>query len=349
MRRQSIVDYGAPLCEAIEPMPRPRGSEVLLRVRHCGVCHSDLHLLEGHFDLGGGKTLDVRGGRDLPFTLGHEIEGEVEAVGPDSDGAIEIGARCVVYPWIGCGGCEACKAGEEQLCNRPRQIGIQVDGGYASHVIVPHPRYLLDADGIPAERSGSLMCSGLTAYAALKRLGRLAKRGPVLLIGLGGVGIMGLAFARALYGTAPHVADVSAEKRAAALQAGAAAAWDPNDAADRKGFLKATGGVYGVVDFAGAESSFAFAQAALRKGGKVVVAGLMGGSFSMPLPFLPMRAMAIEGTYVGTLMEAAETIALVREGHVPPIPIETRPLSEANAALRDLKAGRVIGRIVLTP
>ncbi|MEJ1158535.1 alcohol dehydrogenase [Prosthecomicrobium sp. N25] len=349
MKRQAIVDYGQPLCEAVEPTPEPRGSEVLLRVRHCGVCHSDLHLLEGHFDLGGGKTLDVRAGRELPFTLGHEIEGEVEAVGPEAAGLVAVGARRVVYPWIGCGHCETCRAGDEQICARPRQIGIQVDGGYATHLVVPHPRYLVEAAGIAEERAGSLMCSGLTAYSALKRLGALAERGPVLIVGLGGVGMMGLAFARTLFPHAPVVADVSAAKREAALAAGAASAWDPTDAEARRAFMKATGGVWGAVDFAGAESSFAFAQGALRKGGKVVVAGLIGGSFSMPLPFLPMRAIAIEGSYVGRLDEAHEMIELVRGGKVPPLPIETRPLEAANAALDDLRAGRVMGRVVLTP
>ncbi len=348
MLRQALVDYASPLCEAVEPTPEPRGSEVILRVRHCGVCHSDLHLMDGHFDLGGGKTLDVRSGRELPFTLGHEIEGIVEAAGPEAEG-VEIGAARVVYPWIGCHACEACRAGDEHLCARPRQLGIQVDGGYATHLVVPHPRYLIDAAGIEPARAGSLMCSGLTAFAALKKVATLAARGPVLILGLGGVGMMGLGFARALFAHAPHVADVSAEKRDAAIAAGAAGAWDPSDPESRKAFLKATGGVHAAVDFVGAESSFAFGQGALRKGGKIVVAGLFGGSFSMPIPFLPMRAIAIEGSYVGSPAEALDMIELVRSGRVLALPIETRPLAEANRSLDDLRAGRVIGRIVLTP
>ncbi|KPL54887.1 alcohol dehydrogenase [Prosthecomicrobium hirschii] len=347
MLRQAIVEYGMPLCEAIEPTPEPRGREVLLRIRHCGVCHSDLHLLDGHFDLGGGKSLDVRGGRELPFTLGHEIEGEVEAVGPEATG-VAIGQRRVVFPWIGCGQCDSCRAGEEQICVKPQQMGIQVDGGYATHLLVPDARYLIDYAGIPAERAGSLMCSGLTAYAALRRLGNLAERGPVLIMGLGGVGMMGFAFAKAMFAHAPVVADISAAKREAALAAGAASAWDPSDPEARRAFLKATGGVFGAVDFVGAEVSFNFAQAALKKGGKLVVAGLFGGSFSMPIPFLPMRAIAIEGSYVGTLAEAEAMIDLVRSGKVPPLPIETRPLAAANQALDDLRGGRVMGRIVLT-
>lgn len=349
MRRRSITTYGAPLEATEATLPDPQGREVVVRVRHCGVCHSDLHLREGKFDLGGGRHLDVTSGRALPFTLGHEIEGEVVAIGPDAHNAPPIGSRRVIYPWIGCGTCEACAAGDEHVCAKPRQLGIQVDGGYADHVVIPDPRYLLDAEGISPALAGTYMCSGLTAYSALKRLGGLAQRGPVLIVGLGGVGMMALAFAKAMLPHAPIVADVSAQKRDLALAAGAAAAFDPTDAAARKALLKGFGGVYGAVDFAGAESSLDFAQGALRKGGKVVVVGLFGGELRMPIPFFPMRAIAIEGSYVGPLSDALEMIELVRSGSVAPIPVATRPLAEAEAALQDLAAGRIVGRVVLTP
>ena len=120
------------------------------------------------------------------------------------------------------------------------------------------------------------MCSGLTAFSALKRLAEHAKRGPVLLVGLGGVGMMGLAFARALFPHAPIVADIDAAKREAALKAGAAAAYDPADPAARKALIKTTGGVFGAVDFVGTDGSLAFASGALAKGGKVVITGLLG-------------------------------------------------------------------------
>ena len=195
--RQSLVAYGAPLCETIVDCPPPRGSEVLVRVERCGVCHSDLHMQDGYFKLGGDKRLDVSAGRALPFTLGHEIAGVVEEAGPDA--AIAPGRRVAVYPWIGCGACPACRHGEENLCAASRHLGIAVDGGYATHVVVPHPRYLLDYAPLSPALAGALMCSGLTAYAALKRQASRAARGPVLLVGLGGVGMMGLALAPAMY------------------------------------------------------------------------------------------------------------------------------------------------------
>ena len=107
---------------------------------------------------------DISAGRALPFSLGHEIAGGVEEAGPDA--AIARGRRVAVFPWIGCGACPACRHGEENLCAAPRHLGIAVDGGYASHLVVSHPRYLLDYGPLSPALAGALMCSGLTAYAA---------------------------------------------------------------------------------------------------------------------------------------------------------------------------------------
>ncbi len=130
MQRQSLVAYGQPLCETIVDCPKPRGSEVLVRIERCGVCHSDLHLQDGYFALGGDKKLDVSAGRALPFTLGHEIAGVIESAGEDAADA-KIGHRVAVYPWIGCGVCAACRGGEENLCSNHRHLGIAVDDGFA--------------------------------------------------------------------------------------------------------------------------------------------------------------------------------------------------------------------------
>jgi D-arabinose 1-dehydrogenase-like Zn-dependent alcohol dehydrogenase len=193
------------------------------------------------------------------------------------------------------------------------------------------------------------MCSGLTAYTALRRLGDLAARGPALLVGLGGVGMMGLALARALYPHAPVVADIDPAKRAAALAAGAAAAFDPADPGARKALLAATGGVLAACDFVGSESSLQFATGALLRGGKVVVTGLLGGTLTMPIAMFPIKAIGIEGTLAGTLADARDLMALARAGRIPEIPMAERPLAEAQAALDDLRAGRVMGRVTLVP
>jgi alcohol dehydrogenase len=302
---------------------------------------------DGYFKLGGDKRLDITKGRPLPFTLGHEIAGTVVEIGPDAEA--KPGGKVAVYPWIGCGECAACRHGEENNCAAPRHLGVYADGGYASHVLVPHARYLIDYAPLSPAFAGAAMCSGLTAYAALKRLATLASRGPLLLIGLGGVGSMGLALARTMFAQAPLVADIDAAKREAALKAGAAAAFDPADPAARKGILAlAGGGLYGVCDFVGSDGSLNFATGVLARGGKVVVTGLIGGGFSTAVAMFPIKAMTIEGVLTGTLGEARDLIALAKSGKFSPIPIRERPLSEAQAALDDLRAGKVVGRVVLT-
>lgn len=346
MHRQSLTAYGAPLCETVIEAPRPQGSEVLVRIARCGVCHSDLHMQDGYFLLGDGKKLDVRQGRTLPFTLGHEIAGTIESAGPDAK--VEAGSKVAVYPWIGCGQCAACKVGDENICAAARHLGVTVDGGFATHVLIPHPRYLIDYAPLSASYGGALMCSGLTAYAALKHLADRAARGPLLLVGLGGVGLMGLALACAMYDAAPYVADIDPKKREAALAAGAKEAFDPADAGARKALLKASGGIYAACDFVGSDKSLNFATSVLAKGGKVVVTGLLGGAYTTAVAMFPLKAMSIEGTTTGTLAEARELIDLVRAKNILPPPIAERPLSGAQAALEDLRSGKIVGRMVLT-
>jgi D-arabinose 1-dehydrogenase-like Zn-dependent alcohol dehydrogenase len=346
MHRQSLTAYGAPLCETLVEAPHPQGSEVLVRIARCGVCHSDLHMQDGYFLLGDGKQLDVRGGRALPFTLGHEIAGVVESAGSEAE--VTLRQQVAVFPWIGCGQCAACKVGDENICAAPRHLGIAVDGGFATHVLVPHPRYLIDYAPLSPSYAGALMCSGLTAYAALKRLADRASRAPLLLVGMGGVGLMGLALTHAMFGAAPYVADIDPKKREVALAAGAREAFDPADAGARKAILKASGGIYAAVDFVGSDKSLNFAIGTLAKSGKVVVTGLLGGAITTAVAMFPLKAMTIEGTQTGTLAEARDLIDLVRAKNIVAPPIVERPLAQASATLDDLRGGRIVGRVVLT-
>ena len=302
LRRQSLVGYGAPLCETVVDCPQPQGSEVLVRIERCGVCHSDLHVQDGFFKLAADRKLDISAGRALPFTLGHEIAGVVEAAGPQAD--IAPGRKVAVYPWIGCGECPACRHGDENLCTEAATSRHR--GGRR----LCEPRRRPPSALSPRLRAAVAVARGRADVLGAHRLCRAqAARRPrrartVLLVGLGGVGMMGLALARAMYETAPIVADIDAGKRNAALAAGAAAAFDPADPGARKAVLAATGGVYGVCDFVGSEASLGFAVGALAKGGKVVVTGLLGGGFSTAVAMFPLRAMTIEGTLTGTLDEA---------------------------------------------
>jgi D-arabinose 1-dehydrogenase-like Zn-dependent alcohol dehydrogenase len=345
---EAVTAFGKPLERLEFETPKPQGKEVLLKVTRAGVCHSDVHLHDGYFDMGGGNKAPVRA--PLPMTMGHEIEGTVAAVGPDAKG-VKIGDRVVAYPWIGCGECATCKRGDEQLCNAPQQLGIQRPGGYADYCLVPDAKYLIAAGNVPPGLAAAYMCSGLTAYGALKKVGEAGKLDPIVIVGFGGLGMMAHAFARTLYPDAPIlVADVSPEKRKAAEALGMKT-FDVNQAAtELPRLLQETGGgAAAALDFVGSESSFAFATGAVRRGGRAIVVGLFGGAATIPIPTFPFRAIAMMGSFVGRLDEAQEIMALARAGKVAPIPLEERPLSAANAALADLKAGHVMGRVVLTP
>jgi D-arabinose 1-dehydrogenase-like Zn-dependent alcohol dehydrogenase len=343
-----ITQYGRPLEAQVGETPAPKGTEVLLRITGCGVCHSDLHTWEGFFDLGGGRRTQA-GGKSLPLTPGHEIVGEVVAAGPEAPG-IQAGDRRVVFPWIGCGAadCQECQRGDEQMCGK-LALGVFQHGGFSDHVLVPHPRYLLDYGSLPPALAATFACSGLTAYSALKKVGTLGLFDKLLIIGAGGVGMSAIRLARMITGQAPFVVDIDPAKRAAALRNGAVAAIDaalPNAAKD---FLKATGGAAAAIDFVGAESTVKFGTGALRKGGKLIVVGLFGGAMQMPIPLFPLLEITIQGSKVGSLAELAELIQLGQSGVFGAIPYATRPLAEAAQTMADLKDGKIVGRVVLTP
>ena len=333
---------GAPLIRVDLETPQPQGTEVLVKTVACGVCHSDIHMRDGVFELGGGKQLEV--GRE-GMVLGHEIFGEVVAVGPDAIG-VEVGDRRVVFPWIGCGECAACERGEEQLCTPGRALGIVADGGFADHVLIPHCRYLFDKGDVPDALSATYSCSGLTAYGALKKVGDLQQGDELVIIGAGGVGMMAIQITKS-FGIDPIVVDIAESKLQAAKALGVTRTYNSSQPQSAKELRKTTGGAYAALDFVGAEVTVNYALGCLRKGGMLVIVGLYGGALTLPIPFLPMNARIIRGSYVGTLQDMAELMELVRAGKIAPIEIRERPLAEADAALADLKAGKVQGRQVL--
>src|SRR6202453_783810 len=347
MRSYKLTQFGAPLTEVIESPPAPTGAQVLLRVSACGVCHSDLHIADGYFDLGQGQKLDLALAVKLPRILGHEIPGVVEDLGREATG-VKVGDRGAVYAWGGCGSCAQCRAGQENLCAKPRNLSVHADGGFSNYVLVEHPRYLVEYEPLPAPFAATLGCSGLTAFSALKKAAPVGTEHPLLIIGAGGLGLAAVSLCHALYGRGPIVADIDAAKRQTALEAGASAVIDPACPDARKSVLAATGGIFSAIDFVGSEKSAAFGLSVLRKGGRLLVVGLFGGSLAISLPTLPIRGVSIIGVFTGTLPEFRELIALARDGKVKPTPIETRSLETAQRSLDDLRAGHVRGRIVLT-
>ena len=349
MLSYQVETFGRPLSQVIRDTPQPQGSEVVVRVGSCGVCHSDVHLHDGYFDLGGDAKLDMTRAMQPPRTLGHEIAGTVVAVGPDAQG-VQVGDKRVVFPWIGCGTCSLCQAGDEHLCNAPRALGIQRDGGFADHVVVPHPRYLLDYGTLPEEQACTYACSGLTAYGALKKVGPIGPRDPLLIIGAGGVGLSGIRLARQMFGISPIVVELDRSKWDIAREAGAGQLIDPAEEGAQKALVKATGGgVAAAIDFVGAASSFKFGYGSLRKAGKLVCVGLIGGATPIVPAMVAMKAVSVIGSYVGSLQELQELLAIARTGVLPDLPLATTPLAHATQALEDLRAGRIRGRTILKP
>ena len=350
MKSYRLQEFKKPLEAEQLATPVPRGSEVLLKVVAAGMCHSDLHLWDGGYDLGRGDRLSLtdRGVR-LPLTLGHETAGQVVALGPEARG-VEPGKPYLIFPWIGCGECPVCLAGDEIYCTKPRFLGILRDGGYSDHIIVPHPKYLLDLSGIDVAAAAPYACSGVTTYSALKKAGSAIFDAPIVIFGAGGLGLMSLGLLKAMGGKGAVVVEVDNRKREAALGAGALATVDglAKDAVDQ--IVRAVGAPPKVmIDFVGSEQTAALSFNCAPKGAKIIMVGLFGGAAPWALPLIAMKALTIQGNYLGSLQELVELLDLVRKKGVPPIPITRAKLEDVNGMLDTLRAGQVVGRVILNP
>jgi D-arabinose 1-dehydrogenase-like Zn-dependent alcohol dehydrogenase len=347
MLSYDIVEWGRPLARSTRPLPQPSGREVLLRLKYCGVCHSDAHIRDGYFELGGGRRLLMsERGMELPLTLGHEPLGTVIAAGPDALDA-PLGEDRLVYPWTGCGKCSRCMAGLDNYCMVPCMIGLQRSGGYADHLLVPDPRYLVDTNGLSPAWAATLSCSGLSAYSAVTKLKPIPFDEWVAVMGAGGLGLSALAILRALGHERILVVDIDRSRLAVAEKSGAAAILDGSSSGAAKQLREITGGyLYGATDFVGLNETAELALGALRKGGRLILVGLYGGEIPLSVGSAVLRALTVQGSHLGSISELQEVVALARQGALAMIPIETRPLAALNRTLDELKAGTVIGRVV---
>jgi len=349
MTSYAIVSWGAPLQERIAPIPEPRGTEVLVRVERCGVCHSDVHIRTGGFDLGNGRAIryaDI--GVALPFTMGHEIVGSVAALGPSAEGP-PVGSPIVVYPWTGCGECAVCLEGRDIDCERNISLGTRRNGGFAEYAIVPHGRYLLDYGALDPNLAATCACSGLSAYSALRKLPPLSANDSLLIIGAGGLGLAATGLAKIMTPARIVVADSDASKLAAAATAGAHSTCHSAGDGAADGLVELAGSKFrGVIDFVGAPGTVRLALDVAAKGASIVVVGLFGGSLDLSTALLPMRNVSLRGSYVGSLDEMRALLELLAGLESYAVPIATRPMSEIDATLDDLHAGRIVGRVVAT-
>ena len=345
-----VIEHGRPLQKVLKETPKPKGTEVLVRITRSGVCHSDLHIWDGYFDWGGGKKFYVKErGCVPPFTLGHEPFGIVEAVGPKARN-VKVGQKRIVLPWIGCGKCAICASGQDNYCvSGSRFLGVNRPGAYASHVLIPHPKYLIDSSGVDDAFASTLACSGLTTYSATAKLPKLGPKDWVAVLGCGGLGLVCVSVLRA-QGVKNIVAcDIDPAKLEAAKKLGAKLTLDTR-APDAIAKLQALalGQLAGAIDLVGMPATAALGLGALRKGGRYVLCGLFGGELVHPLPPFAQRAIGLVGSYVGNLRELKEVVALAKKKKLKPTPVTTRPAGEVTAILEDLKAGKILGRVVLT-
>ena len=197
MKSARIMGPNEPLAVSEDNTPQPKENQVLVKVKSVGVCHSDLHLWEGGYDLGDGQFMKVTDrGVKYPVTPGHEIVGTVEEIG-NLVSDISKGDEVLVFPWIGCGECPACTVGNENLCDAPQSMGVFQDGGYSDYALIPNSKYLAKLDGVDPDSATSLACSGLTAYTAIKKSNQNSPEFLVI-IGAGGLGLMGVQIAKAI-------------------------------------------------------------------------------------------------------------------------------------------------------
>ena len=350
MQAWAVVKNGEDLQDLQMPTPEPVGTEVLVEVTHCGVCHSDLHIWEGGYDLGGGKRMSLLDrGVSLPLAMGHEVVGRVAKLGPDATG-VAVGDVRIVFPWLGCGTCERCLAEEDNMCVvAARSLGVYQNGGYATHVVAPHPRHLIDPGTLDLAVAATYACSGITVYSAIRKVLPMAPEDPIVVVGAGGLGLNAVEVLKALGHKAIVVVDISAEKLRAATAAGASAVVEATAEGTTERIVAACGGPVGaVIDLVNGTATAAYAFGALRKGGKLIQVGLFGGEMTLPLPLMPIRALTVQGSYVGNPKELRELVALAQNGGISPLPVTLMPKDQANAALRRLHDGAVTGRIVLT-
>jgi len=350
-----LVSGGRPLEEMTVVTPSPGPGSVLVKVEAAGVCHTDIHLVSGGYDLGEGKRLPaIGGGTLLPLTPGHEIAGKVEMLGSEADSGFAEGDKVVVYPWIGCGACRKCLSGRENLCEgSPRFLGFQKDGGYAEYVLVPQLRYLVHAEGMDLRRAATLACSGLTAFTAIRKC--VVGPGDLLLvIGAGGLGLTAIQIAKKATGVRVAVADVDDSKLQLASSLGADWTFntlnsDPKVLLSKIRELNQGRGADAVVDFVGKPTTALLGLRVLGHEGRLVLVGLVGGAAQLPLPILPLYGAQIRGNFTGTLAELTELLEMAKMGTITPVVTGSYRLDEANEVLAKLERGEIRGRAVLVP
>jgi propanol-preferring alcohol dehydrogenase len=351
MKSAKIIEINQPLQIQENKTPKPKGYQVLVKVQSSGVCHSDIHLWEGGYEGPQGQFLKTTDrGVKYPLTPGHEIAGIIDSLGEQTEGFTK-NEKVLVFPWIGEGLCPACRTGEENLCDKPRSLGIYNDGGYADYVLVPSYKYLVKlGDEIDTDTSAPLSCSALTAYGAVKN-GNLTPNDNVVIVGTGGLGLMAIQLAKAITGSRIIALDRDDNKLKAAKENGADDIINSQKEDPVKAVMELTEkmGADAVIDFVNASSTVETDINFLRRRAKLVLVGLFGGELKLNLITMPTRSYKLIGSYTGSMNDLIELVSLAKRGIIKPIISNKFRLEEATKALRMLKDGKILGRGVINP
>lgn len=337
MKAAVLHEFKKPLTLEDVPRPSPGPDEVLIGVEACGVCHSDLHVADCDWPQLARIT-------KRPLILGHEVAGRVGEVGAQVR-EVRVGDR-VGVPWIywTCGACDFCREGNENLCVSQKITGVTVDGGYAEFMLAPASHVTRIPDSLPAVEAAPLFCAGVTVFRALQKA-RVRTGQRVAIFGVGGLGHLGVQMA-ANVGAEVIAIDISDDKLALAKSVGAAEVINAAtaDAAKR---LRRLGAHVALVTSA-AKSAYDLAFSAIRPTGTLLVVGLPAETIGFPPILMAALEINIHASAVGTREDLRNVLALAAAGKLR-CEVSTRPLAEANAALEDLRRGKISGRVVLTP
>jgi alcohol dehydrogenase, propanol-preferring len=337
MRAAVLRKIRDPLVIEQVPRPTPGPGDVLIAVTACGVCHSDVHAIDGDW-----SPLPT-----LPLIPGHEVTGHVAALGAGVT-KYAIG-NAVGVPWLfsACGACEMCLSGMETICKQAEATGYSRPGGYADYLVAPAAycgRLPSDCD---MAAMAPILCAGVTTYRGLKRTG--ARPGQwVVVLGVGGLGHIAIQYARAM-GLRVAAIDIADDKLAHARELGAELVVDGRDASPASAVQTVIGGAHAAIVTAVAPAAFEEAIKTLRPGGSVAFIGLPGGDkdlIRLSIAQLVNGELNIKGSNVGTRIDLDEAIGFAARGLVTST-VEKQPLEQVNDVLERMRRGQITGRVVL--
>ncbi|HLS69119.1 MAG TPA: NAD(P)-dependent alcohol dehydrogenase [Kiloniellales bacterium] len=325
------------------PKPEPQAGQVLLKIAGAGVCHSDLHVLDGEVGIPG------------PFTLGHENAGWIAGLGSGVTGWKEGDAVAVYGPW-GCGACRTCQTSSENYCENHASIpalggGLGTDGGMAEYMLVPSSRLLVPLGDLDPVAAAPLSDAALTPYHAIKRaLPLLTPDATVLVIGIGGLGHMALQILQAMTPARLIAADIDDSKLEHARQLGVEDCLNTRDSEEAIARIRDLAGPRGItlaLDVVGAQQTVDLCSAVVGRASRISILGLAGGVLHYGAN-RPPYGCEVTIPYWGTRTELMEVVALARSGLIRS-EVETYPLEEAKDVYQRLREGRIRGRAVLVP